>query len=306
MNDEREPLTPDEVLSAVKACKPATINDAREKHPDWVPKLPWPRDFDLRRQNLSHMDLRGVDFSGIDLSWSNLQHSKLDGANFSHARLTGANLQDTTLFEANFFYTSGLYGHNRALCSSYQNSIGAGSEHARFRKPGDHVPWSILRSITTFRVFGASYITIVVLVAYAGWVEWVNNTALRWASMLPADGTVTQHFRQMLLSRVPLIEVAPHFGIQLVMVLCLAVGATLYQVFCPDFVKENTESRWTRELNQSLIEYRSADASFPLARTVALFFYGIGGLYTLAYVLVKIIQATLYFLGGAVEPFTAV
>ena len=115
---------------------------------------------------------------------------------------------------------------------------------------------------------------------------------------MPADGGLRQQLRDLLLSQVPIIQVAPHFGIQIVMVICLAIGATVYHVFCPDFIKENSESRWSRELNQSVIEYRAANASYPFARTTAFFFYGIGGLYTLAYMFVRVVGATVYFLKG--------
>jgi len=298
MMEDVEPLSPEQVLAALRDHHPALLNGARDRNPEWTPKLPLTRTFNLSRSNLSGMNLKGMDFSGIDLSGSDFQNANLDRADFSYGNLIGANLQGATLQGTNFFSTSGLFGPNRALCSPYQTSINSGGEQATFRKPGDHVPWSILRSIGTFRVFGTSYVTIAVLVTYATWVEWVNHTAYHWASMLPQDGGALENFRQMLLTRATVIEVSPHFGIQILMVLCLAVGATLYQLFCPDLIKENSESRWTRELNQSLIEYRAADASFPLARTVALFFYGIGGLYTLAYVFVKIVKATLYFLGA--------
>lgn len=297
MKDENGPLTPSQLLTALIDHNVDALQLARNRQPDWIPRLPPLSEINLRRRNLSSMDLRNIDLSGVDLSGADLSNSRLDDANLSGADLTGARLNKATLSGVNFFGTMGLFGRNRAKFSSYQEEIDIGSESAKLRKPGDHLPWSILRSITTLRIFGASYILIIVLVGYAGLVEWVNETAFRWASLLPHKGEYTQQFRELLLSKIPLIEVAPHFGIQLLMVLCLAIGATIYEFFCPDLIKENTENRWTRELNQSIVEYRSADASRPRARTVAFFFYGIGSLYTLAYGSLKILHAILYFLG---------
>lgn len=297
MKDKIEPLSPEQVLSVLMEHQTAVLECARRNRTDWVPKLPSSRQFSLQRRNLSKMDLSGMDFTAIDLSGADLSDARLDDANFSGANFTGAKVNRASLSGANFFGTKGLFGKNRARFSSYQEEIEAGIEAALFRKPGDHLPWSILRSITTLRVFGASYILMLVLVGYAGLVEWVNDTAFGWASMLPSKGQYTHGFRQLLISKIPLIDVAPHFGIQLLMVLCLALGATIYEIFCPDVIKENTENRWTRELNQSLIEYRSADASRPRARTAAFFFYGTGSLYTLAYGAVKVVHAILYFLG---------
>lgn len=297
MNDQQVPFTPEQVYAALLKRNTELLQAAKVHYPGWVPRLPSPADVDLRHRNLSGLDLRSIDFNGLDLTGADLSRSQLDHANLSGTNLTAAKLNGARLHNTSFLNAKGLYGRNRARFSTYQDEIEAGTESAIFRKPGDHLPWSILRSITTLRIFGASYILIIVLVGYAGIVEGVNETAYRWASLLPAKGEYSQQFRQLLMSKIPLIDVAPHFGIQLLMVLCLAVGATIYEFFCPDLIKENTENRWTRELNQSLIEYRAADTSRPRARTAAFFFYGIGSLYTLAYGAVKILHATLYFLG---------
>jgi hypothetical protein len=239
-----------------------------------------------------------MDLSGIDFSWADLRHAKLDGANINRAQFVGANLFGISLLGASLCSSRGLFGENRALYAPYVQSFNSGAEQATYMEKGDHVPWSLLRSISTFRVFGASYLTIAILVVYASWVEWVNTTAYSWATIVPADGGIREQFREVLLNRLPLIEVAPHFGIQILMVISLALGATIYHLFCPAFIKENSESRWTRELDQSLIEYRAANASYPLARSLAFFFYGIGGLYTLVYLFVRVVGATLYFLKG--------
>ena len=63
----------------------------------------------------------------------------------------------------------------------------------------------------------------------------------------------------------------------------LAAGATIYQIVCPELIKENTETRWKRELNQPLIEYRSAMYHRIWLRHLCFAFYVVGGSYTLAY-----------------------
>lgn len=297
MTDSDTPDGP-ELLAKLKEGNPQALNVLRATRPNWIPQLPQPRDFDLRRANLANIDFRGMDLSGVDFAWADLKDAKLDEANLDRAIFIGSNLHGVSIKGASFRSSIGLFGENRALYAPYVQSFNSGAEQATFMERGDHVPWSLLRSISTFRVFGASYFTIAILVVYASWVEWVNKTAYSWATVVPADGGVREKFRDILLSQLPLIEVAPHFGIQILMVISLALGATIYHLFCPAFIKENSESRWTRELNQSLIEYRAGNASYPLARSLAFFFYGIGGLYTLVYLFVRVVGATMYFLKG--------
>lgn len=299
MNESSSPLSPKEVATLLTSGEISRFNEIRARNPSWVPELLATTEINFERKALAEVNLKGMNLSAHNFAWADLRDSKLDGANLSGALFTGANLFGVTTVGADFTGAKGLFGENRALYSPFVQSFNSGAEQALFMDKGDHVPWSLLRSISTFRVFGASYLTIVALVIYASWVEWVNTTAYEWVTIVPADGGIRQQLRELLLSRVPLIEVAPHFGIQILMVICLAVGATVYHLFCPDFIKENSESRWTRELNQSVIEYRAANASYPLARSLAFFFYGIGGLYTLIYLFVRVVGATWYFLKGA-------
>lgn len=298
MNHILSPLSPQDTFSLLSNQGVAQFNELRVRHPTWIPELPHPDGFSFERAHLAGVDLSKMKLERYNFSWADLRDAKLDGAELAGAQFTGANLYGVTTVGADFIGARGLFGANRALYAPFVNSFNCGAEQARYMVKGDHVPWSLLRSISTFRVFGASYLTIIALVIYASWVEWVNTTAYEWVTILPADGGLRQQFRDLLLTRVPLIEVAPHFGIQILMVICLAVGATVYHIFCPDFMKENSESRWTRELNQSVIEYRAANASYPLARSLAFFFYGIGGLYTLVYLFVRVVAATWYFLRG--------
>jgi hypothetical protein len=167
MEKTAESLSPDEVLALLKGPKPTILNEIREAHPEWTPSLPTPRSFDFKRTNLSQLNLRHMDLSGIDFSWADLQHAALDHADCSRSNFTGANLQGITLVGTQFHPVVGLFGHNRALYAPFSKSFSSGAELATFSERGDHVQWSLLRSISTFRVFGASYITIAVLVSYA-------------------------------------------------------------------------------------------------------------------------------------------
>ncbi len=118
-----DPLAPDEVLAALKGRDPTTLNKIRENHPNWIPTLPIPRSFDFKRANLSHLDLRHMDLSGIDFSWANLQQAAVDYADCSRTNFTGANLQGITLVGTQFHPVVGLFGHNRALYAPFNKSF---------------------------------------------------------------------------------------------------------------------------------------------------------------------------------------
>ena len=80
-------------------------------------------------------------------------------------------------------------------------------------------------------------------------------------------------------------------------VLFLAIGATFYQLFCPDLVKEATETRWTRQMNAPLIEYRSAMWSRIVWRYLSALFLVAGGVYTIAYLSLRLWDALRYLFG---------
>ena len=81
--------------------------------------------------------------------------------------------------------------------------------------------------------------------------------------------------------------------------LLLAVAATIYAMFCPGPVKEATETGWTRQLGQTLFEYRSAAYSRISLRYLCATLYAVGGLYTLGYLFSRAWVAARYLLSGS-------
>ncbi|MCI0349167.1 MAG: hypothetical protein L0Z53_07060 [Acidobacteriales bacterium] len=65
----------------------------------------------------------------------------------------------------------------------------------------------------------------------------------------------------------------------------LAIATTLFAFFCPEPIKEATETRWARELNQSVLEYRSAKYAHPVMRHACLVLFTVGGGCSLLYLL---------------------
>lgn len=84
------------------------------------------------------------------------------------------------------------------------------------------------------------------------------------------------------------------FTWQLLATIALAFGATVYQLRCPQIVREATETRWHRELGHTTIEYRSANYCRLIDRYLCGLLYFGGGGYTLIYVGRRVIDTLSY------------
>lgn len=226
-------------------------------------------------------DFSNADMTGANLYKANLEHAKLDGA-----RLHNANLEQTDIRRASLVGTKGLFGPNRAIQMHLVRNV----ESAVFARKHDKVPWSspLLRSIGTLRLFGISNAAWIGIILYAVGVRWYNGglAALQlWADKIT---DVSAKEQVAWIQQLPVLPVSPWLGWQLIMLVVLAIGATLYLALCPDLVKENTETKWTRELKEPLIEYRSAMFCRPWGRYICLSLYAAGGIYTLIYLAVRV------------------
>lgn len=268
----------------------------------------------LEDADLSQLDLRSFDLSGFNLTRAllietNLSEVKLNGAILCFADLTRADLTGAYLIEADltgarfhdaqlkgtrveyavFTKAHGLFGRNKAI------GVPVLAEKATYAHRRDHIHWELLRSIGTLRIFGASYAAFIAIVVYIGVARWYESKAQllsAWAEKIGWDRLTGW------IERIPVLPVPERFGWQLLAIFMLAVGATLFQ-FCPGLIKESTETRWTRELKQPVIEYRSAMYSRIRVRYPCAICYAVGGLYTLGYLLIKGWSAIAYLFGLA-------
>ena len=232
--------------------------------------------------NLNHASLLEADLNGAHLLSASLAKARLVGTRLNNAVLNKANLAQANIQNARLIGTKGLFGSNRAVNMVTVENV----ESAVFAHNRDKVPWSspFLRSIGTLRLFGISNAAWIGIILYAAGVRWYNRglTAMQeWAG--GEQGAWVQ--------QLPSLPTSPWLGWQLIMLVVLAIGATLYLALCPDLVKENTETKWTRELKEPLIEYRSAMYSQTIGRYLCLVCYAIGGGYTLVYLAWRVLVA---------------
>ena len=247
------------------------------------------RNANLERAFLDRACLQHADFEGAKLMGARFRNADLSHANFANADLMGSNLTGACAIGAR-----GLFGYGRA------DHLGKVKHAAsvQYSRQHDRVTWQWLRFIGTFRLFGASYAAFIAITAYAAGLRWYNSgiESLReWAQGKPAN---TTSLLPGLVEKLPNLPVPQHLGLLLTALGLLAIGATVFAVFCPDEVKEATETRWTRELGQPLVEYRSAAVSRLYMRYLCAICYLIGGSYTLIYMLCRGCRAILFLLRG--------
>ena len=149
----------------------------------------------------------------------------------------------------------------------------------------------------TLRIFGASYAAFIAITIYVLMAKWWNGklTGLKAWAAEPAHDAAAR-FWVGVVDWLPQLPTPARFGWQLLMLGVLALGATVFVAVCPEIIKEATESRWTRELNQPLIEYRSAMYSQAFWRNLCALFYAVGGGYTLYYIGARGFEAIQYLM----------
>ena len=101
----------------------------------------------------------------------------------------------------------------------------------------------------------------------------------RWAEQtLASTGTTDYLMAQTVLERLHPLAVPTLSVLLLVSTVWLAIGATIYAVWCPSRVKEFSRDQWTYQLGHPVVHYM-ADAwrRRPL-RVTALIFYIVGGI----------------------------
>jgi hypothetical protein len=261
----------------------------------------------LRNADLSGVKLHGADLSNADLgsamlSGADLMGANLSGVNLGSVNLSGADVRNAILNGADFYYANlrrvrGLFGVSRARCHGIKNA-----EHAKFSDPRDFASWAFLRFMGSLHLFSASNASLILVLLYAAAMRWYNDGVDRlhaWAAnatSAPTPPGVIAHLAD-LAAKAPHLEKDPHFGRLLVAITLLCVATALFTFVCPEPIKEATETRWTRELNQPLIEYRSAMYHAFYVRYTVFVCLALGGGYSLLYLAFKVVEALRYLLG---------
>jgi Pentapeptide repeats (9 copies) len=297
------PLDPDEVIEALVNGRSSLFNELRDRFPEWTPLTPRTKRSVLRGKDLSEFNLSGMNFSEFDLRDCSFENTILEDANFCHTNLARARLITYRLRGLQLTGARHLFGRSAAILPSVTRKDSAELDHEFLRElylvvthdSWDFLPWSILASIHKLRIFAVSYLSILILTAYAYLIKWMNagvDGYRDWARSVSGNCEVST---LKWLCVLPEFPAYPGTGRQLLMLVFLAIAATIYLFFCPAEVKENTRSRWVFELRQNIIYFQAADHSRLFLRYVCGALYTTGGLYT-AFVLWKKVWGALLYL----------
>ena len=220
--------------------------------------------------------LFGSDLTNANLEAANLRSARLTGADFSEANCTRASFVYAEIQEARFdkarcYFTD--FSNARAYGAIFENSDlryavfdGAELTGAKFIKAimgptslkrisflDDHLPlhdftetircdhwltWGKLRLIGSLPLFSTSYTTIGFSLAYINCVEAINRSKAISFLNYP-------------------IGVPHRISLILFASIMLAIGATLYAIFCPKRVREFAETQWVEEFGHSRLQYFS-------------------------------------------------
>ncbi|MEZ6235481.1 MAG: pentapeptide repeat-containing protein [Phycisphaerales bacterium] len=211
---------------------------------------------------LFRCDLRGLNLGFVSLTHVDLRGSRFEGVNFwtqsvAHARLRGR----------------GLFGDAKALTREARDADLA-LFHAGDGVAGQidrWIPWARIRALGSLPLFGVSNSALAFILVWGVMVatsrrlleQGLESEFLRrWVE--PVAGFVGPVGHSMNLAML---------GVALILV---ALGAGIYRFACPDIVQEYSENKWVRELGQSMVEYRAASYSRPILRWISAFCYLLG------------------------------
>ncbi|MDX9911249.1 MAG: pentapeptide repeat-containing protein [Phycisphaerales bacterium] len=228
-------------------------------------------------------DLTGARFHETTMKRTRLVNAICAGADFRDARMDGADLKGANLVGA-----IGLWGPAKAVTDKCLRA-----DEAKYSN--DPLAWSRLRWSHDLRLVGVSYVSFVAGILYAAMTRPINEAvrsvrdwSVKMSDTLPAAGW---------LGHLPSLPTSGFFAVQLVALLFVAVGTTIYRMYCPEFVQLYSETEWTVEKRQSMVEYRAASASKKHLRWAAWFFIGTGSVYTVLYLLGRLWIAVCYLSG---------
>jgi hypothetical protein len=142
--------------------------------------------------------------------------------------------------------------------------------------------WEHVRIAGRLPLFGASYSVLVAIPLFFYALEVYNDKVVllrSWAEKsIASTATGDYHIAETILQRLHPLPVPGLSALLLASTAFLAIGATIYAVWCPSRVKEFSRDQWRYQLGLSVVHYM-ADAwrRRPL-RLAALFFYTTGGI----------------------------
>jgi len=249
----------------------------------------------LETADLGRADLAGANLSGANLARANLGGSNLHGANLTRANLTRANLNGADLSEANLKQVmlggaelSGATFYKTILQKTKLSEIRFELKHPVLHDRSEtiqllwrdkYLNWSWLRAIGRFPLFGVSWTALFASLLTINAIGRLNET--KFIADLEYPIPIPHRMMLILLTSVLLV-----------------IGTTIYELMCPNRVKEFSETEWVEKYERPRLQYL-AEKLKRRGQGAALFFSACGGLLALYLILERLYWAAVYILKGA-------
>lgn len=228
----------------------------------------------------------GADFLGASMSNVKLMNCDLKGASWREAHLSSVTVNGSVFWQGR--HLDGDYAPTLAII--------LGAELARYSFEKDWFTWERVRKFGTLRLFSVSYLALIAIWLFARGVEWYNH-------QLESLWLTHELFAKFpLVKDLKMLPVPSDLWQLLIAIGLLALATTLYHVWCPREVLENTESQWKNDLGHEVFAYRVRSFKLPQLRWITGVLYAVGGGWMLIHLLRKIWFVFLFLYNSSSQP----
>jgi len=277
----------------------------------------------LKKANLSRANLGGAHLSNSNLSLATLFKASLQNANVLGADLTGADLDHADLQRTDFenaVLRNANFDEANVSAANFRDAIGVTHAHnldkVRIDRDAQYLEtvkrdainrwldWERLRTLGRLPLFGASYTVLLLIPVFiftlATYNRYVVGPAQAFAVSVreAVDSDRSTHTELTAIAAASAIEehVAPlaipsQSLLILLSTFLLAIGSSIYVLFCPSRVKEFTRDQWCDQLGKSLLHYWPITWKHRMLRIVCASCYGVGGIGAAWVIVVKVLRA---------------
>jgi len=231
-----------------------------------------------------------------------LESSDLTGALLSYTELTGARLKNAKFTRAKI--------ENAVFNGAYDITKTTGLE-TTIHSPGDldfkfndvnrpiwekYLDWEKIGIVGKLPLFGFSYLALVSIPIFFFGLAFFNSRvekALLWANNI--QGTDPQHQLANLITQT--LQPVPIPSLSLVFVVStvvLALGSTIYALFCPSRIKQFTKDVWEHQLGHPIIHYWPISWKQRALRVTCVICYAIGGTGVGVVIISKVFSAAIF------------
>lgn len=227
-------------------------------------------DSNLSQYNLSNSDFQDADFSNTTFLNVNFDNSKFKGTNF----------YETTITNTTFNKSQALNQAKNLLTTKLTEKGAQYFEFCERNWLNRYIDWEILRVMGKLPVFGASYLALFFIPLFfyilAKYNENIEVFKLWATNITPTNPEHIVVFANAITSKLTPIAVPEQSLTILLSTILLAIGSTLYTLFCPSRIKEFSRDQWVDQLGKPLIHYWPLAWRYPVIRVICLLAYFLG------------------------------